>query len=363
MFSMHTKTHAPGVNPSKTASKLIATVAMLLTFAVNTQAQRGWRAPDYADSAKGDVTTGDDPAARRAALSALGKLNGSVVIADADTGRILTIVNQKTAYNGGYIPCSVVKIPVALAALNESVVDRLTKVTLPNKASMAMTEALARSNNDYFASLGVKLGFDRVSQYGKLFGLGEKASLIPEEKPGQLAASTPKRGMGRMTSFGDGIRLTPLELAAIMGAVANGGTLYYLQYPKDLAEAASLEPVIKRELDILPLIEEIKPGMMGAVEYGTAKVIGFNPETPIYGKTGTCTDEETRTHMGWFGSFTEVGHDRVVVVVMLTGGSVASGSAASKVAGNVYKNLIQENYYAHEERSVPGTIGVSALTD
>src|SRR5690606_13137061 len=152
-----------------------------------------------------------------------------------------------------------------------------------------------RSNNDYFASLGEKLGFDRVSFYGKLFGLGEKASLIPEELPGELALSTPRRGMGRMTSFGDGIRLTPLELAALMGAVANGGTLYYLQYPSSPYE--SLEPVVKRQLDIAHVLSDIKPGMMGAVEYGTARSIGFDPQRPIYGKTGTCTDGATRTHM------------------------------------------------------------------
>ena len=36
-----------------------------------------------------------------------------------------------------------------------------------------------------------------------------------------------------MTSFGDGITLTPLEFAGLLGAVANGGTLYYLQYPEN----------------------------------------------------------------------------------------------------------------------------------
>ncbi len=304
------------------------------------------------------MTAGDDPIARQAALDGLGKLNGSVVIADADTGRILTIVNQKTAYNGGYIPCSVVKIPVALAALSESVVDRLTQIRLHNSARMAMTEALAKSNNDYFATLGEKLGYERVAFYGKLFGLGEKASLIPDEKPGELADSTPRRGMGRMTSFGDGIRLTPLELAALVGAVANGGTLYYLQYPNSPESAAEFVPQVKRQLNIDHVVGDIKPGMMGAVEYGTAKSIGFDPDAPIYGKTGTCTDDPTRTHMGWFGSFTEVGHDRVVVVVMLTGGSAASGSSASKVAGKVYKNLIEQNYYAHEDRIEPGSVAL-----
>jgi penicillin-binding protein 2 len=105
-------------------------------------------------------------------------------------------------------------------------------------------------------------------------------------------------------------------------------------------------PPVKRRLDIDLAIPEIKPGMMGAVEYGTARRIGFDPNEPIYGKTGTCTDSRTPTHLGWFGSFTEVGKNKLVVVVLLTGGSVVSGPAASGVAGQVYKNLGVPNYFA-----------------
>src|SRR5271169_5596744 len=139
------------------------------------------------------------------------------------------------------------------------------------RTSFNLTTALARSNNQYFASLGEKLGFDRVSYYARLFGLGEKAGLdIDGEQPGILPSETPKSGMGMMTSFGDGISLTPLEYAALIGAVANGGTLFYLQYPKSQEEGDLLIPRVKRRLEIAELIPEIKPGMMGAVEYGTA---------------------------------------------------------------------------------------------
>ena len=306
-----------------------------------------WRVPNYAVSTEGDSFEGDDLVARNAAVTALGRLNGSVVVADADSGRILTVVNQKLAYKSGYQPCSTIKVPVALAALSETVIDRATKIRIYGNTKVAMTEALARSNNYYFASLGEKLGFERVSYYARLFGLGEKASLdIAEEQPGILPSETPKSGMGMMTSFGDGITITPLEMAGLMGAVANGGTLYYLQYPKNLQQASAIVPQVKRRLDIDMLIPEIKPGMMGAVEYGTARRIGFDPNEPIYGKTGTCTDTRTPTHLGWFGSFTEVNNQRLVVVVLLTGGSAVSGPTAAGVAGNVYKNLSAGNYFA-----------------
>lgn len=308
-----------------------------------------WKAPNYADSDAGDITDGDDPIARQAAVEALGKLNGAVVVTDADTGRVLTVVGQKAAYSHGYQPCSTIKVPVALAALSESVVDRLTQIRIYGNTKVAMTEALARSNNQYFASLGEKLGFERMSFYARLYGLGEKASLnIEEEQPGILPAKTPASGMGMMTSFGDGITLTPLEYAALMGAMANGGTLYYLQYPKSQEDAEDLVPRVKRKLDIEHLVSDVKPGMMGAVEYGTARRVGFNADAPVYGKTGTCTDTRTPTHLGWFGSFTEIGHERISVVVMLTGGSAVSGSSASSVGGQVYRNLLNMNYYAHQ---------------
>ena len=312
------------------------------------------------DPTLGDVATGENAIARQSAVQALGRLNGSIVVSEAGTGKILAMVNQKMVLKSGFQPCSTIKVPVALAALSESVVDRTTQIRLYGKTSMAMTEALAKSNNQYFASLGEKLGFERVSYYARLFGLGEKAGLNIEagvnadaEQPGILPAATPKSGMGMMTSFGDGITLTPLEFAGLLGAVANGGNLYYLQYPKTPEAAEAIEPRMKRRLEIADLIPEIKPGMMGAVEYGTARRAGFDPNEPIYGKTGTCSDKRNPTRLGWFGSFTEVNGQKVVVVVLLTGGTVASGPSAAGVAGQVYKNLQAANYFA---QSVPDSV-------
>ena len=261
-------------------------------------------------------------------------------------GRVLTIVNQKLAYQHGYQPCSTIKVPVALAALSETVVDRLTKIRIYGNTKVAMTEALAKSNNYYFASLGEKLGFERVSYYAR-FWLGRESQ--PEHRAGTARHSACRDAQERH-GHDDQLRRRDHDHAAgnggLMGALANGGTLYYLQYPKTQEEAGTIIPQVKRRLDIDYLIPEIKPGMMGAVEYGTARRIGFDPNEPIYGKTGTCTDTRTPTHLGWFGSFTEVGDQRLVVVVLLTGGSAVSGPTAAGVAGNVYKNLGAENYFA-----------------
>jgi len=315
-----------------------------------------WTEPTYADSTAGDNVDGEDLAVRRAAVEALGQYNGSVVVVDPKTGRILTMVNQRLALSGGFQPCSTIKVSVALAALQEKLVERTTKVRLYGRTSMAMTEALAHSNNYYFANLGIKLGYERVSYYARLFGYGETAGLdIAGEKPGYFPPAPPKNGgMGMLTSFGEEISQTPLELAALMSAVANGGTLYYLQYPHSQDEIDHFTPRVKRALEIAELIPEIKPGMQGAVEYGTAR--RARQDDTIMGKTGTCS--EGRTHLGWFGSFNEGGPSKLVVVVLLTGGRPSIGPMAAGVAGDVYRHLAEQNYFAanHQHSITPAAL-------
>ena len=277
-------------------------------------------------------------------------------MADPSSGRILSVVNQKLALKGAFQPCSTVKVVVSLASLSEGLVnDANSSLHLTRRYTMDMTDALARSNNLYFAKLGQELGFERVSKYAKLYGLGEKAGLdIPGEEPGFLASEPPPTGIGMMTSFGDGIRLTPLELTSIIGTVANGGTMYYLQYPKNQDEVRNFVPRIKRTLDIGPFIPQLKAGMIGAVEFGTARRANFDPNEPILGKTGTCTDTaQPGVHLGWFGSFNDVGKNKLVVVVLLTGGRGISGPIASGVAGSFYHNLSAQHYFTPEQAGPP----------
>jgi len=256
------------------------------------------------------------------------------------------MVNQKIATSSGFQPCSTVKVSVALAGLSEKVIAPPTKLRLPGM-KMDLTYALAHSNNYYFATLGQKLGFEKYSYWAHLLGYGERAGLnIPGEQAGHFPAAIPRNGgVGMLTSFGEEIEQTPLQLAALMGAIANGGTLYYLQYPQNQAEAQSLVPRVKRKLDIANLIPVIKLGMRGAVEFGTAH--RARDDGDIAGKTGTCS--ENHTHLGWFGSFNETGKRRLVVVVLLTGGKPAIGPLAAGIAGDVYKRLTDVNYFADAE--------------
>lgn len=307
-----------------------------------------WSEPTFADSTIGDELNGEDLTVRTAAIEALGRYNGAVVAVDPSTGRILTMVNQKLALKSGFQPCSTVKLPVAMAALVENVIERNTVLRIPGAVRLTLTEALARSNNPFFAALGTKLGFDRLAYYARLLGMGEKAGLgIEGEQPGVFPKEPPKGiSVGLMSSFGEGISLTPLQLAGMLSAFANGGTLYYLQYPRSSDEAMNFIPRVKRHLDIERWLPDIKPGMSAAVEWGTARRAKYDATETVFGKTGTCTDK--RTHLGWFGSFNAVGRNKLVVVVLLTGGRGVSGPTAAEIAGNMYKRLSQESYFARE---------------
>lgn len=314
-----------------------------------------WKEPTYADSTASDQLGGDDPVVRRAAVEALGPLNGSVVVTDADSGRILTIVNQKLAYKPGFTPCSTIKPFVGMAGLTEGLVERDTVVKINRWTEFNLTDAMAKSDNAYFALLGQRLGFERVSYHAKLFGLGEHATVgIDEERPGSLPRVPPANGgVGMMSSFGEGIRMSPLQLAAAMGAVANGGTLYYLQYPQSRDQADRFVPRVKRQIEMQPILGEIKPGLVAAVDHGTARLANVSQEETILGKTGTCTDQWSPTHLGWFGSFNDSQLNRIAVVVLLTGGKPINGPVAANVAGKVYRSLTAAGYFQQARPTSP----------
>jgi penicillin-binding protein 2 len=358
--TVHKPAAAQSTAVKTTAVKSLAsTNATVKTAAVPARPARKrwvqtWDEPTYAESAAGDDTRGEDLTIRAAAVEALGPYNGSIIAVDPRTGRILTMVNQKLGLGTGFQPCSTVKVSVALAALHEKLITRTNPIHLYGRTHMDLTNALAHSNNYYFANLGVQLGYERMNYYAHLFGYGEKAGLdIPGEQAGFWPAAPPKNGgMGMLTSFGEEIKQTPLELAGIMTAVANGGTLYYLQYPRTAEDISSLMPQVKRRLDISGIVEDVKPGMEGAVEFGTAH--RARQDTEIFGKTGTCS--EGRTHLGWFGSFSGAGKHQIVVVVMLTGGRPSIGPMAAAVAGDMYRKLASESYFQPDPPLKPGTL-------
>lgn len=297
-----------------------------------------------------DDLRGEDSEVRRAVLDAIGDYAGTVVVMDPHTGRIYSIVNQRWALRKAFKPCSTIKLPVAVAGLSEGLIDPNALVPLGHRSpALNLTEALAQSNNRYFDVLGAQLGREKIIAYAREWGLGsctginlpgEVAGKLPPEK---LPASSRRRSssssaaaVGLMASHGDGFEVTALQLAVLTSALANGGYLYQPQVVRSEAEARNFRPLLIRQLN---LSEEhrrsIIAGMVGAVQYGTAKS-AYDPAIPIAGKTGSCRNDTLWT--GLFVSFAPV-HRPQLVVVVITEGLGQRGPLAAQIAGRIYQRL------------------------
>ena len=114
-------------------------------------------------------------------------------------------------------------------------------------------------------------------------------------------------------------------------------------------------PRVKRKLGYRqPDSGESKPGMRGAVEFGTAH--RARDDGDIAGKTGTCS--ENHTHLGWFGSFNDVGQRKLVVVVLLTGGSLPSDRWRRESPATCTGALGEKNYLPGRSPGDPGDAGI-----
>jgi penicillin-binding protein 2 len=315
---------------------------LLRTARHSPQAPDPWRLGSYGNPGAGDNLAGDDPVVRQAAVNALGTLSGSIVVVNPGSGRILSIVNQKLALSSGFTPCSTFKPIVALAALREGIITPTTKLAVGDRMRMNVTDALAHSNNAFFHKMGETLGFKRLTEYAQEFGIGEKAGLgIPGESAGHCPSAPPKDGgVGHLAYCGTDVEVTPLQMAAVISAIANGGTLYALQYPRTPDEIAAFQPVVRRRLDNLTAyFPQVHDGLAGSVHYGTGHS-AYNPDLSIYGKTGTCS--ENGAHLGWFVSYAGEVDSQYVAVVLLRGGRMMFGPHAAGIAGHFYRNLMQE---------------------
>ncbi len=269
----------------------------------------------------------------------MGRWNGSAVVVDPNTGRILSIVNQKLALESAFTPCSTFKPVVALGALKEGLITPETELRVGRRTRMDLSDALARSNNRFFAQLGDRLGFARLAEYAHAFGLGMKAGLnIPDESPGRFPEHAPQQGgAGVVASFGQDIEVTPLQMAATLSAIANGGILFYLQYPRSPEQIAAFEPKVRQHLEGLSeYFPYVKQGLAAAVLYGTARS-AYDPEEQIFGKTGTCSEDGAR--LGWFVSYADEQQAKYVVVVLLRGGRPMYGPHAAEIGGRLYRDL------------------------
>ena len=280
-----------------------------------------------------DNSTGEDLEIRRAAIAALEGKAGTVVVMDPNSGRVFAIVNQQMALSSPVKPCSTVKLISGLSALHEGVFDPNLDVPIAARNSMNLTDAIAHSNNPFFQVVGHRVGFEGMMRYASNFGFGEMTGInYPGESPGFI----PEEDTQTMPSHGDGFGITAVQLCAFTAAIANGGNLYVPRVPRSAEEQTNFRPQLKRRIEMSPEDRlRMMAGMIGAVNYGTAKLAN-DPLSQVAGKTGTCTGDADK--LGLFTSFSSVENPRLVVTVITTG-STEAGKRAADIAGRVYRSI------------------------
>jgi penicillin-binding protein 2 len=282
-----------------------------------------------------DDLTGEDPEVRSVAVNALGNHAGTVVVMDPLTGRVYSMVNQEWALRRGFKPCSTIKLVTGVAGLSESAIPAVD--TVGDGYRIDLTSALAHSDNPFFQQVGGKIGSDKMVNYARELGLGEKTGInVPFEFPGRLPEVKPGIFERRMFSHADGFEVTPLQLGTLVSAMANGGRLLVPQVAHNAKEQNKMSVKVRRQLGInADVWQRMVPGMVGAVNYGSGRK-AYDPTQTVAGKTGTCIGQG-----GWVGLFTSyapLANPRLAVVV-ITQGTDARRHLPAAVAGEIYRQL------------------------
>lgn len=292
--------------------------------------ERGLHTATQENIAK-DNTDGEDLRIRQAAVDALGSHAGTVVVMEAQTGKVVTIVNQEWAIRNGFKPCSTIKLVTGVAGLSENAIDADGGVP---DVRMKLDDAVAFSNNGYFQRVGSNLGNSKMISYAKTLGLGEPTGINAD---GEYAGKLPYgNNNARIYSHGDDFEVTPLQLAVLVSAISNGGKRVVPQTAKSRYEKTNFRSRFRQPIDLPQRdLQGMLPGMIGAAEYGTAHR-GVNAGLGIAGKTGSCIGKGS--WVGLFASVAPVENPQYAVVV-ITRGQGERGKYAAAVAGKIYDAL------------------------
>lgn len=283
-----------------------------------------------------DDTTGEDMEVRRVAVNALGYHAGTVVVMDPMSGRIYSVVNQEWALRRGFKPCSTIKLVTGVAGLQENVISPFENTNVSDRYRIDLTDALAYSNNTYFQHIGGQVGFDKMMNYSREMGLGEKTGVnVASEYSGRLPAEKTGFALNRMSSHGDDFEVTALQLGTLVSSMANGGKLLKPYIPRSSKDSSV---TVRRNLDISQdNLRRMVPGMVGAVNYGSGKK-AYDPMQTVAGKTGTCIQQGA--WVGLFTSYAPLANPRLAVVVIARGSDGRKHFPAA-VAGRIYRDLNQ----------------------
>ncbi len=294
--------------------------------------ENSFRLETMANIAKDDVSN-EDLEIRRTAVNALGSRAGTIVVMEAQTGKVLTMVNQDWAIRKSFKPCSTIKLVTGVAGLDKSLIDSDGNIR-DKKFRLNLNDALAYSNNSYFQVVGSNLGSETMISYAQRLGLGQPTGINADgETSGRLPHGN---NNARIYSHGDDYEVSPLQLGVMVSAISNGGNVIIPQVPKSKVQKTAFRGSMRRTVN-LPKnnLQGVIPGMIGAAEYGTARR-GVDATLGVAGKTGSCI--EKGSWVGLFASVAPVANPQYAVVV-ITRGQNERGKYAAAIAGQIYQVL------------------------
>jgi len=356
-----------------------------------------WSAPDSTRN-----ETDLDAALQHAAENALRQREGAIIIMDAQTGRVRAAVNLEGAYAQAMMPGSTIKPFTTLAALRAGLIDENSRTVCPGRFTglsfslpcvhadhlppFTPSQSIAQSCNYYFATVGQRLGRERLVETLRPFGFGQATGLDQREAIGiikpcetgnrarirsnandeasQVTDCTAREALGES----DHIQVTPIQLLTAYAALLNGGHLFQPQ----TGSAESFQAVERAQINISP--EErriISDGMAGALRYGTARKARLD-SLPLYvlGKTGTAIPPRGFRTNGWFvglaGPSQAVGDAapqdiHLAVLVFLPRAHGSDAAVLSRTIFNTYANAIGSGESSARSQSTTSVTSQSAI--
>jgi penicillin-binding protein 2 len=302
------------------------------------------------------------------------------------------------AIQGQYPPGSTFKIIMSIAGLEEGVIQPESSIqdpgfyTFGNRSfrdwkkgghgTVNLHKAIVESCDTYFYQLGPKLGVDRIAKWARAFGLGEKTGVVlDDEKSGTIPDTEWKRKRFRQPWFpgetvsvaiGQGyVTVTPLQLANMMAAVANGGKLYrpYLvnkvesvdgatvrEYGPELIRTIELKPdTLKRVHEALADVVNGAGGTGGAARSQLLTIAGKTGTAQVVEMKGGYVKTEQLTYFNrdhaWFVSYAPVDNPQIAIAVLVEHGG-HGGDAAAPMAKKVFEKFIEMQKQSTDKQQV-----------
>jgi peptidoglycan glycosyltransferase len=344
-----------------------------------------------ADREGDDLLTALDPQAQQVARDSLAGRAGSVVAMDPQTGRVLAMVSVPSydpndvlnrfddlrqapgspilnrATQAGYPPGSTFKVVTATAALDsgrytpQSMVDgkspkEIGGVPLTNFGGQSfgpvtLTEALTKSINTVWGEVGEKLGKQTMFEYMDRFGFDRKPRIdLPASElrssgiydGRKLLGPDDPIDIGRVAIGQERLQVTPLQMAMVAAAVANGGSLMRPRLAtrirdRDGRTVKSFGPSEESQVMKEGTAAELAGMMSRVVAEGTGTAAALQG-IDVAGKTGTA--EKGRANQAWFIGFAPVRDPRVAVAVTVEQTTGQGGTVAAPIAKQVMESVL-----------------------